>query len=317
MAPTEFQIIFVNYNSTDSLLTCLASIEDMGTHITPRIWVWDNHSNDNPGRIRRQFPNVQLIENIRNIGFGAAVNKGLACADAPYFMLLNPDTVLSKGFIDKVLEYMSANPDIGILGPKITDFDGSLQESARAFPNGLTGLFGRKSPLSFLFPNNTLTKKNLLAGSHNGKKILEPDWVSGACMVVRREAMEQVGLIDERFFMYWEDTDWCRRMKEKGWRVVYYPEVAISHFGGLSSRSQPIRSSLEFSISAYRLYTKYAKGCGKVFSPLVFGLLAIRFYLFACINILSMKPHLNRIKTSGSAKISRDLVQVGQSRPIL
>jgi GT2 family glycosyltransferase len=286
MTPSNLQIIIVNYNSTDALRTCLASIQSGNPHFRPNIWVWDNHSQDNPGRIRKQFSEVHLTENKKNIGFGAAVNKGLVQSDAPYAMLLNPDTALSEGFIDKVLDYMSANPDIGILGPKITDSDGSLQESARAFPNGLTGLFGRKSLLSRLFPNNTLTKKNLMAGAKSDKTMFEPDWVSGACMVVRKEAFEQVGPMDERFFMYWEDADWCRRMREQGWRVVYYPEVAVSHHAGRSSSTNPIRSSLEFNKSAYRLYAKYAKGCQKTFCPLVFGLLAMRFYFFTGMRLL-------------------------------
>lgn len=289
MTSTELQIIIINYNSTDSLRTCLASIQRVSTIITPNIWVWDNHSEDNPGRIRKQFPDVHLVENKNNIGFGAAVNKGLAQSVAPYIMLMNPDTELSEGFIDKALEYMSDNADIGILGPKIMDSNGSLQESARAFPNGLTGLFGRNSLLSRLFPNNSLSKRNLLAGANNGKTVFGPDWVSGACMVVRKKAIEQVGPMDERFFMYWEDADWCRRMKEKGWRVVYYPEVVASHCVGHSSNSRPIRSSLEFHNSAYQLYAKYAKGLKKALCPFVFGLLAIRFYLLAGIKLFRIK----------------------------
>lgn len=289
MISTELQIIIVNYNSTDSLLTCLSSMECVDTRIAPSTWVWDNHSGDNPGRIRKQFPPVQLKQSTKNIGFGAAVNKVLVQSEAPYVMLLNPDTVLSQNFFIKMLEYMSANPDIGILGPKITDSDGSLQESARAFPNELTGLFGRKALLSRLFPNNMLSKRNLLAGANREEKIIEPDWISGACIVVRREAIKQVGLMDERFFMYWEDADWCRRMKEKGWRVVYYPKVVVSHFAGISSNSQPIRSNLEFNKSAYRLYAKYAKGYQKALCPIVFGLLAMRFYLFACMRLLPIR----------------------------
>lgn len=289
MKTPELQIIIVNYNSTDSFLRCLASIQSSCGHITPSIWVWDNHSQDNPSRIRKQFPEIHLTESKKNIGFGTAVNKGLVQSIAPYIMLLNPDTALSQGFIDKVLEYMSANSDIGVLGPKIMNSDGSLQESARAFPNGLTGLFGRKSFLSRLFPNNALSKKNLLAGGNSERTIFEPDWVSGACMVVRREAVEQVGPMDERFFMYWEDADWCRRMKEKKWRVVYYPKAEVSHFVGHSSNSRPIRSSLHFHKSAYQLYVKYARGFGKFLSPLVFGLLAMRFYLLACMRLFRIK----------------------------
>jgi GT2 family glycosyltransferase len=281
MTSIDLQIIIVNYNSTDSLLACLASIQETQSPTTPHIWVWDNYSKDNPGRIREQFPEVHLVQSQKNIGFGAAVNKGLAHSEATFHMLLNPDTVLSNGFFYNVFDYMAAHPDVGLLGPKIIDADGSLQQSARSFPNGLTGLFGRTSLLTRIFPNNPFSKKNLLAGQNDEKTAFDPDWVSGACMVVRREAILDAGPMDERFFMYWEDADWCRRIKEKGWRVVYYPGAEVSHFVGHSSRTRPIRASLEFHKSAYRLYAKHATGYKKNFHPLVFSLLALRFCLLA------------------------------------
>ena len=287
ISPT-LQIIIINYNSTDSLISCLDSIRANAPASATKLWVWDNNSKDNPGQIRHFYPEVDLIENDGNIGFGAAINKGLAQSNTAYVMLLNPDTVLCEGFIDKALEYLSSHPDIGILGPKITNSDGSLQDSARAFPNVLTGLFGRTSFLSRIFPYNRFSKINLITRQYSAKTVLEPDWVSGACMVVRREAILQTGLMDQRFFMYWEDADWCRRMKKNGWRVVYYPEITVIHSAGHSSDSRPIHSSLEFHKSAYRLFGKYAKGYKKIFSPLVFGLLAMRFYLHAGIRFLKM-----------------------------
>ena len=288
MKKATLQIIIVNYNSNDALMACLESIQRDCRDLVVETWVWDNGSKNKPGlAIRKRFPSIILVENEKNIGFAAAVNEVLRQSDTPFILLLNPDTVIWTGFFHKALNHILSHPDIGVMGPRILNSDGSLQESARAFPNGLTAIFGRNSLMSRLFPNNILTKRNLLAGQNNGEKILEPDWVSGACMFIRRAAVEQVGLMDERFFMYWEDTDWCRRMREKGWKVVYYPDASIVHSVGHSSHSRPIHSSLEFHKSAYLLYEKYAKRRWRLLLlPVVFGALSLRFYLISIYKIL-------------------------------
>ena len=123
-------------------------------------------------------------------------------------LILNPDTLVQPDTLSKAMEHMEAHPEVGILGPVIFDSDGAIQGSARAFPNLLTALFGRKSILSKIFPNNPITRENILTDRSDGVTPMEVDWVSGACMLVRRDAVEHVGLLDDKFFMYWEDADW-------------------------------------------------------------------------------------------------------------
>jgi GT2 family glycosyltransferase/glycosyltransferase involved in cell wall biosynthesis len=252
-------IIIVNYNSTDYLIKCLESIYDSLRDISVNIFVQDNDSDDDVSRISKSFPEVILTRNTYNMGFAAAVNQALKVSFSPYVVLLNPDTHIEKGFFKSVICYMEDNPDVGVIGPTIFDHDGSVQGSARSFPTPLTGLFGRKSLLSKLFPGNKITRQNVLTNRCDGITPLEADWVSGACMVVRRKAVEDAGLMDERFFMYWEDADWCKRMWHSGWKVVYFPQASIVHYVGGSSDKLLFRSVFEFHKSSYLLFNKYNK----------------------------------------------------------
>jgi len=164
----------------------------------------------------------------------------------------------------------------------IFDVDGAIQGSARAFPNPLTALFGRKSILSKIFPNNPITRENILTARSDGVTPMEVDWVSGACMLVRREAVNHVGPLDDKFFMYWEDADWCRRMWRKGWKVVYFPRSSVMHYVGVSSETNIFRSVLEFHKSIYRLFNKHANVPYSLLKPLVFWGVTYRFlFVFA------------------------------------
>ncbi len=272
-------IVIVNYNSTDFLIKCLNSvIKDLGD-INAVIYVQDNGSTDNVDRIKSFFPGVNLTKNKRNLGFGKAVNQALAKCKNEYVILINPDAYVTKGFFASSLKFMDKYQDVGIMGPKILDSDGMLQNSARSFPTLLTAFFGRSSFLSKKFPKNPITSKNLLSLKSDGKTPMEVDWVSGACMVVRRKAIMDVGYLDERFFMYWEDTDWCTRMWEKGWRVVYCPKVIIYHYVGGSSGKKAAKSIIEFHKSVYRLFDKYLAPSLAFLRPLVICGLSIRMSL--------------------------------------
>ncbi len=162
------------------------------------------------------------------------------------------------------------------MGPQILDRDGSVQGSARAFPTPLTGLFGRSSFLTRFFPNNSLTRKNILTTRSDCKTPMEVHRVSGACMVVRRKAVDDVGLMDERFFLYWEDADWCKRMRDKGWKVVYFPRASVVHYVGVSSAQAFMRSTVEFHKSSYRLFDKYSKPPLRFLRPLAIAGLSLR-----------------------------------------
>jgi hypothetical protein len=250
-------VVIVNYKSTEFLQDCLSSLYCSINGHNVNVLVFDNNSNDNVEFLTIEFPKIRLIQNERNIGFAAAVNRALQETQNPYILLLNPDTIVFPGFFDSIVPFMEKHIDTGILGARILDADGCVQGSARAFPSFHTALFGRSSLLSKLFPKNRFTCANVLNNKSDGRRPIEVDWVSGACMVVRREAVDAVGPLDENFFMYWEDTDWCSRMWAKGWKVKYWPGATVMHYIGGSSSKNLLQSVISFHKSAFRLYRKH------------------------------------------------------------
>ena len=249
-------VIIVNHNSTDQLCEALESVYGVMGPKT-KVYVEDNASSDRPGRIKERFPKVALCVNSRNLGFAKGVNPALFKGKSPYVMLMNPDTVLKDEGWQDLWEYLEQNPEVGALGPRILDPDGAVQGSARSFHNLMTVLAGRRGPLTRIFPNSRFSRRDVPSLVSDGVTPMEVDWVSGACLVARREAVEQVGGLDERFFMYFEDTDWCRRMALAGWKTIYFPRAKIVHQVGVSSQHRPIRCILEFHKSCYRYMQKY------------------------------------------------------------
>ncbi|MBW2082870.1 MAG: glycosyltransferase [Deltaproteobacteria bacterium] len=249
----KFDIVIVSYKSKAYLLACLESILRSLDGEKGRIFVEDNNSGEDLTGLRKRFPQIELNLNTQNLGFARAANKGISRGNAPYILLINPDSLVRPGFFEQAISFMEGNPSVGILGPMIMNVDGSIQGSARSFPTPLTAWFGRSSLLSRLFPENRITRKNVLSMLSDGTTPMKVDWVSGACMVIRRKALEDVGLFDEQFFMYWEDADICRRMRERRWEVVYFPRAQIVHYSGVSSSQRVFRSLLEFHKSSYAI----------------------------------------------------------------
>jgi len=304
-------IIIVNFNSTDYVLSCIQSIEDaIEEDAIANIFVEDNHSSDQVERINTRFPHVFLTINPRNIGFAAAINRALTRSSAPFVVLLNPDSIVNKDFIKTLLAYMANHPDVGIVSPKILNSDGTVQGSARSFPTPMTALFGRSSFLSRCFPNNKLTSQNILTHRSDGKTPIEVDWVSGACMMIRRKAFLDVGYLDEHFFMYWEDADLCKRFWDHGWKVVYYPKVEVIHFVGGSSEKSPIKSILEFHKSSFKIFFKYSNPTYRFFSPFVATALMFRMVLVAIQNRINarinkysyLQPAINKPECANRTK---------------
>ncbi|MCK5853358.1 glycosyltransferase, partial [bacterium] len=179
-------IIIVNYNSTDYLLKCLFSIYDaLDKNISATVYVFDNASTDNLDILSEAFPHINLVKSNKNIGFAKAVNYLISKTTASEILILNPDTIVNKGFFKSMLSFMIKNPDVGIAGPKIFESNGNVQGSARSFPRPMTALFGRNSIMTKLFPNNRLTIKNILNRELSGDAPIKVDWISGACMMVR------------------------------------------------------------------------------------------------------------------------------------
>jgi hypothetical protein len=284
-------VIIVNFKSTRWVLSCLDSFRGEISRQDVKVFVQDNCSDDEVERIKTLFPEAFVSINAANIGFARAVNRALATSESPYVVILNPDTLVLDGFFSSALGYMERNHEVGVLGPAVLNDDGTVQGSARAFPTFLTGLFGRNSPLTKLLPGNAITRANIPSERSDGKTPTEVDWVSGACMVVRRKAIAEVGPLDPRFFVYWEDADWCKRMWKKGWKVVYFPPAKVLHHVGASSSTRPVRSLYQFHKSSYKLFYKHAGAPGRILSPLVAFVLALRFGLVAMSSAL--RPHGN------------------------
>ena len=245
-------VIVINFNSGPHLEQCLDSIRASAPR--SQVIVVDNASTDASERAAGSIPQVRLVENTVNVGFARAVNQALALSDEPYVLLLNPDCVLEAGALEGLVGELEAHAECGIAGPRILDVDGGIQGSVRGDPNLLTGLFGRSSLLTRLFPSSGLARRNVRPVSDES---LEVDWVSGACMLCRRAALNEVQGFDERYFLYWEDADLCRRLRAKGFTVRHVPVSRVQHAVGQSSRSARRLAIQAFHRSAYVYYSTH------------------------------------------------------------
>lgn len=248
----RFSVVIVTYDSWPHTLRCVGSLRDTGREEFDVVVV-DNGREEPP-----ELPEtVHLIRNPENVGFARACNQGVAATDGEVVVLLNPDTLVEKDFFEGLEEFLESNPKAGIVGPRIVDSFGELQLSARREIGLLSGLLGRTSFLTRLFPQSTMVRRLFpAADSHDGPATV--DWVSGACMAVRREVLEVVGGLDERFFMYFEDADLCRRSREVGWPVYYLPRVEVLHLTGASSRGR-VRAIWLLHRSAFLYHRKHGR----------------------------------------------------------
>ncbi|MBL7144467.1 MAG: glycosyltransferase family 2 protein [Phycisphaerae bacterium] len=250
-------IIIVNYNTGRLLKDCLDSIYRKATTVPFDIWVVDNHSTDTGvPMVRQNFPHVNLIENKENVGFAKANNQAIKKCTGDYILLLNPDTLVLQNAVEKTVDFMDENSTIGICGCKVLNEDRTLQLACRrSIPTPGVAFF-RLTGLSKLFPKSKLTSKyNLTYIDPNGPH--EVDAVSGAFLMIRRKVVEEIGLLDERFFMYGEDLDWCLKAKKAGWTVMYYPDAEIIHYKGECSKTNSRKAAFEFYRSMYLFHKKH------------------------------------------------------------
>ncbi|MDY7039536.1 MAG: glycosyltransferase family 2 protein [Chloroflexota bacterium] len=280
----DLAIIIVSYNTRDLLRDCLASVYDNRGDFRFQVCVVDNcSSDDSAGMVRTEFPQARLIESDVNGGFAYGNNLGLRsfgfteveAGDAEmdpspahntpvdelpnYVLLLNSDTILPPSALAGMLEFMDAHPEAGASGPRLVLADGSLDLACRrSFPTPEVALY-RLTGLSKLFPHSRrFGRYNLTYLAPD--EMAEVDSVVGACMIVRREAIQQVGLLDENFWMYGEDLDWAYRMKSAGWKVLYNPEVTVLHYKEASSRDDRAirpKTRYEFYRAMFVFYQKH------------------------------------------------------------
>jgi GT2 family glycosyltransferase len=241
----------------------------------------DNASTDgSPEMVRTEFPNVQLVVNSENRGFTAANNQGLALSQGRYLLLLNPDTKVVDDALTTMVRYMDDHPQVGALGPQLCYPDGSLQSSRRRFPTFATALV-ESTVVQEWWTDNRILRRYYMADTPNAGKlrIQSVDWVVGACLLVRRLVYEQVGGLDETFFMYSEELDWCKRIKEAGWEVIYLPTATIIHHEGKSSEQVVPARHIHFQSSKVSYFHKHHGALQAEF--LRWFLLATYVYLWA------------------------------------
>ena len=264
----DLSIVIVNWNVADLLRECLRSILDApGTGLledgtilvgpyAAEVFVVDNASSDGSAEmVRSAFPQVKLIASPTNLGFTGGNNLALQRCQGRYVLLLNPDTQIVGDALPAMLDYMEHNPGVGVVGPRLYYADGTLQPSRRRFPTMMTA-FMESSLLQQWFPRNRWALRYYLADVPDDI-VQDVDWVVGACMLVRSEAIERVGLLDQDFFMYSEEMDWCRRMVDDGWRVVYLPQAVVIHHEGRSSTQVIPARHIRFQTSKIHYFRKH------------------------------------------------------------
>lgn len=255
MPDFDLSITICSWNTLEDTRACLQSLEKVRDEANFEVIVLDNNSEDgSPDMVEREFPWVRSIRMARNLGFTGGQNHMIENRRGRHALLLNSDTVVHAGALGTMMEFFESHPDVGVLGPKLENPDGSLQYSCRRFPRPAAALF-RNTPIGKLFPNNRFTREYLMQDwQHDQAR--DVDWVSGAALLAREELIAKIGILDPEYFMYSEDVDFCWRTHEAGYRVVYLPTAVITHAIGRSTDKAPNRMIGRFHRSMFRFYRK-------------------------------------------------------------
>jgi len=273
----DVSVIIVNWNTCKVTCDCLRSIYAQTATSKSEVIVIDNASTDESVRmIKEKFPQVTLIENSENKGFAAANNQGIRIAQGRYILLLNSDTLILDNAIFKTVAFADTHPEAAVVGCKVLNPDRTLQRTCFMFPS-LLNMVLSSTYLYKLFPRSKFFGREQMTW-WDRNDIREVDVVTGCFMLVRREAVEQIGLLDERFFMYGEETDWCYRFKQGGWKILFTPSAEIIHLGGASTKQAGSKMALEYVASMLRFFKKHKIWLSYRFACL---LLALRFFLRA------------------------------------
>jgi len=260
----DLSIIILNYKSRGLTKQCLKGILKSKPQLNYEIIIVDNNSND--GCIKyikkdiKENPHVSYIQSDRNKGMGAGNNLGIKKAKGKYILILNPDVAIFKDSLDKMHKYLESHPEIAVLGPKLTTPAKELQYSCFRFPTPFDFIIRR---INLPFGKKALSNYQMQAWDHNNIK--EVDWVQGSCMMLRKEIINKVGMFDERYSMYLEDTDWCRRFWSNGYKVIYFPEVSLIHYYSRGAAGSGLFKSLFKKItwihiaSAVKYFLKWRK----------------------------------------------------------
>jgi N-acetylglucosaminyl-diphospho-decaprenol L-rhamnosyltransferase len=291
----DVSLIIISLNSRHFLIDCIRSIrESIWRNVTYELIVVDNGSTDGTvALLERDYPEVKLIANKTNAGYCKAGNMGAEIADGRYFVFLNDDILIVEDAFPKLVEFMDAHPEAGMIGSRLLNLDGTDQfSSGRSFTSPMNALFSRKSPLTKWFPNSPWAKTYLLSDRINGTEPYEVDWLSAAAMMVRREAFEHGGRLVEDFY-YFHEQIICKRIQEAGYKNYLHPESKIIHYEGMGSgkRTRRIRRLhiQRFHIAAYKWYCLHCRlSAWHPFRGLIAGALAMRAAVLIAVD--NLKP---------------------------
>jgi len=251
----DLSIIIVSWNVADLLRACLDSILASPTGLQMEIIVVESASSDTAvAMIQQQYPQVKLLAQRENVGFTRGNNIGLQAANGRHVLLLNPDTEIIGDALATMVKYLDEHPDVGIVGPHTLNSDGSNQSTKRRFPTLTTGFF-ESTWLQDYAPKRLMDRYYAADVADQG--VGEVDWVQGSALMARRAVYEQIGGLDEGFFMFSEELDWCKRAKDAGWRVLYVGTAQIVHHGGKSTEQIAARKHIYFHQSKLRYFRKH------------------------------------------------------------
>lgn len=308
----DLSICIVTLNACDYLRNCLRSIIEQSSYLrwaesdpgsnleaaeeSPssqgllsfELVIVDNGSGDETVKMLQvEFPTARLVRNSKNDGFARPINQALRASLGQFMLVLNPDTIVLPGAINVLVDYLKAHPEVGICGPKVLNRDGSLQKACKRGVSRPWAAFSYFSGLAALFPKSKFFGGYLL-NYLDENATNEVDGVSGSCMLIRREVIEQMGYFDERFFAYQEDADYCFQAKKAGWKIIYLPQAQIVHYGGQGgSRVQPFRSIYEWHRSYFLYYRKnLAKDYFFLFNWFYYFLMGIKLVISLAVNAL-------------------------------
>jgi len=255
----KVSVIFVNHNSDHYLLESVRSLVNSTKYAPYEIIIVDNNSTDNSlGLVERQYPDIRIVRNPRNEGFAKANNQGMKIGEGDYYLLINNDVYVKNDILKIFVEFMEEHPEAGACGGKLLNKNGRVQQQCkRGFPTPWN-IFSHLTGLSKLFPKSRLFAGYLITYI-DPDKVAEVDSLSGACMFVRKEVIETSGGMDESFFMYGEDIDWCYRIKQLGWKIYYLPQAEITHYGEKGGKRNKVKRIYEYYRAMFIFYNKHYK----------------------------------------------------------
>lgn len=281
----RISVIVVSWNVSKLLDVCLQTLQRDLVGIESEVFVIDNASaDDSVEMVRSRHPWVQLIANDANLGFAAANNQAIKIAKGEYIFLLNPDTEVQPGAVQHLIEFLEQHPKAGIVAPQLINSDGSIQRSCRKFPTFIAMLYELLG-LSRMFPTHPIFGSYKML-DFNHDELREVDQPEGACLLLRRQVIEEVGVLDEGFFMLFEEVDWCYRIKEAGWQIWFDPAARVIHHYGQSIKQVKARMILSSHRGLYRFWSKhYAKGRWYLYGFVYTGLMSLAYLRIASLTL--------------------------------